>query len=432
MIRKNQTQIVDLNWDCQLLIVKELDLISLISLAETNNHFYILVAEILRLKFSKKLIVFSFPYINDKITLHIHEEGDYIKIQNWRDALKVLKLYGHLIRNLKIHHNMLPTNKAKSIYTFVNMYCSETLKQLNLINSCENFFHEFSRPFQRVENVSLHGKFDKLSNSKFNFSEMFPAMQRLSLEMIKVEDIGWIDQQFAHLIHLNVFIWGRNQTHECFLESMTVTLIRRNPQIRSLLLRNPTPKLLSFIANELHSLDSLELHSFDETNYRSDKITFNSVRVFKVQHGFQSAPKSIAFNKIESFITDGFPRKCSKWIEFVKKNQCLKTLRVIQRHLDNEDVSQLAVANLNLTELSAGFDQNVKNETIVQLIENSKYLEKIELIKYVGENLNQKTETPFENIKFILQDVVGYDSYEWHITNENSAGIVLKRVKVRN
>lgn len=419
MARSNRTQPVKLNADCQWLILKECDLASLISLSQTNMQFSFMVKDILRQKFAKKLIIFSVPQFNGKIELHIHEDSDYIKVQHLHTILKILKHFGHLIRNLKIQHSTLPNKKISSVYKFVNLYCSDTLRQLHMTNSLGKFFDQFSKPFRSVENLTLHGIFDKLSSSQLTFVEVFPAISLLSLDMIQVKDMSWIDCTFSHLEHLDVFIWGNTGTLEGFPESATERLIRSNPQIRSLMLRNATPKLLKLVAIELHELESLELRSYNGSNFENHELIFNTVKVFKTQHGLESVPKNITFNKLEEFQTDGFPKRCSKWIELVEKNKSLKKLRVIQRYLDNEDVFKLAMANLNLTEISAAFDQEVIDESIIKLVENSKNLRKIKLISF-GAELNKSNEISLEEV---LQKSFGS---EWHI-NEKTNDIVFER-----
>lgn len=420
MARSNQTQPVILNADCQWLILKECDLASLISLSQTNMQFSFMVKDILRQKFSKKLIIFSVLQFNGKIERDIHEDSDYIKIQHLHTIFKILKHFGHLIRNLKIQHSTSPNKKLSSVYKFVNMYCSDTLRQLHMTNSFGTFFDQFSKPFRSVKNLTLHGIFDKLSSSQLTFIKMFPAISLLSLDMIQVKDMSWIDCKLPHLEHLDVFIWGDEGTLEGFPESATERLIKSNPQILHIMLRNATPKLLKLVAIELHELESLELRSYNGSNVENHELIFNTVKVFKTQHGLESVPKNITFNNLEEFQTDGFPKRCSKWIELVEKNKSLKKLRVIQRYLDNEDVSKLAMANLNLTEISAAFDQKAIGESIIKLVENSKNLRKIKLISF-GAELNKSNDISLEEV---LQKSFGF---EWHII-EKTNDIVFERI----
>lgn len=389
-----RSNLVDLNVDCQLLILSELDIVSLISLAEVNERFLFLVKNILRRKFEKKLVIFVIPQLNGKIEQYIHEDIDYIKIQHLKVILKLLRHFGHLIQNLKIHYNYLPNNKVSHIYKFVNMYCSETLQQLHMINSYENLFNQLTKPFKKVENLTLRGKFDRLSTCELSFNEVFPAIRTMALDMVNVADMSWIDQKFPHLEHLKMFIWGNNETSECFQESTAKTLIQNNPQIRSLMLRHATPIFLKFISNELPDLRALELHSFNDSNEGNLEIVFDKVTVFKMQHGLQSVPKNVTFHNLEEFQTDGFPKRCSKWFELIEHHKSLKRLNVIQRCLDDEDISK--IASQNLTEFSTGFDQNIKDVSILKFIGNSTNLKKIKIIKYFGNDCRKSFETIYE------------------------------------
>ncbi|RYF59507.1 MAG: DUF2490 domain-containing protein [Cytophagaceae bacterium] len=53
-----------------------------------------------------------------------------------------------------------------------------------------NFFDEMTQPFERAENVTIHGRFNKLANSNLTFIELFPAVKRLSLPCTQIFDMS--------------------------------------------------------------------------------------------------------------------------------------------------------------------------------------------------------------------------------------------------
>lgn len=347
-----ETQIKDLNIECQLLILNELDVSTLISLSQTSKHFFFLVEDVLKRRFAKKTITFNAPHLTNQAT----ETSETIHIRNIEVAKKLMKFFGHLMVNVQFHRHPR-------------------------MNSFDFFPNEFTTPLEKVEHISLHGRFNGLSNRKLQFFEIFPALRSLSVFTANIRDMSWVDHTYPHLESLNIYIWNVYDELGYFNPLVVERLMVLNPQIRKLVLGNLSRKLLNSVATNFPNLEMLELQQFG--HFRSEdaqlELHFDKLKVLKMQRCFQSIPNNATFEALEEFETDGLPAKCKKWIHFIENNKNLKRLRVT-RTIDNAAVSQLSSINSNLVEIKLLCGKDVDDKSIIELIENNKELRKIQLI----------------------------------------------------
>lgn len=142
--------------DCQQQILEELDLFSLISVSELNKQISNIAAGILQKKFAKKSL--NLPSRSHSGTIKsadISENSFSITIKNVQLFLKVLDKFGYLVKTLKIDH--LSPHEISSIYEYINLYCSETLEQIDFNMRDHDFFNAFTTPFKKVQRVSILG-----------------------------------------------------------------------------------------------------------------------------------------------------------------------------------------------------------------------------------------------------------------------------------
>lgn len=347
-----KTPIIDLNIECQLLILDELDVSSLISMAETSKHFFFLVGDVLKRRFANKTITFNGPLLTNQAT----ETNDTIHIRNIEVAENLMKIFGHLMVNVRFHRHPR-------------------------INSFDFFPNKFTTPLEKVEHISLHGRFNGLGNQNLQFFQIFPSMRSLSVSTAVVFDMSWVDHTYPHLESLNIYIWNVYDEVGYFNPLVVERLVRNNPQINSLLLENSSRKLLNFVATNLRTLEMLQLRHFG--HFRSEdaqlELRFDKLKVLKMQRCFQSIPNNTTFEALEELETDGLPAKCKKWIQFIENNKNLKQLRVT-RTIGNAAVSQLSSINSSLVEMNLMLGKDVEDKSIIELIENNKELRKIQLI----------------------------------------------------
>lgn len=96
----NDSKFLDLNFDVQLLVIEQLDLRDLLTLAESNNHFSILAETAFKSKLSKNGIEFWGFYSDFP---DFQEIDNHIRIQNVDTMEKLLKIFGRSI--LKLNKN---------------------------------------------------------------------------------------------------------------------------------------------------------------------------------------------------------------------------------------------------------------------------------------------------------------------------------------
>lgn len=190
----NKTKYTDLNADCQLQIFDQLDLPTLLSLAELNSEFSKLAAEIYRRKYRYKSVKIQENWFSDE--MEIYEFEKTIQIENFDLVETMFKHFGEFILDVNINFGKII--KYKDIIRFVN-HNSNSLKKLQLEMYGEKVFDGIEKPFANVEHVCIVGEYDRLGNDNLNFSAIFPKMRRLILKDSRVTNRTSIDLEFPHL-----------------------------------------------------------------------------------------------------------------------------------------------------------------------------------------------------------------------------------------
>lgn len=375
--------------DCQLGILNHLDISSLLSISETNKHSSALVSSVLRRRLSKKQVLIVITNYADKDDDRIQETDEYIRIRNIETSSKILKRFGDVISNLKIENNLLHNELTKRIYKLANLYCSKTLIQLRLTNPQKVFVDEFTKPFKKVESISLRGDYMQINIGDLNFREIFPSMFKLSFGMINPMDSNW---RFSSISRTDP--WSLTGT-------IFEKIIVNNTQIRRVVLRNVSPKMLRLMAEKLPLLESLVMKYFAGINTESEnqKIYFKNVKYLKTTFGCRRMFENTVFEKLSEFETDAFPICVPGWIEFVEKNKGLRTLHVT-RELSNEEILKLAAINSSLNKITTSFAMNVESESIAHLVENSKQLQNMDFTlsgKFLWDEILSLLEERFAN-----------------------------------
>lgn len=371
-----------MNVECQLLVLDELNVPALVSIAETSKHFFNLVEDVLKRRFVENLIIFGAPSLietgEDRVT---EEEDNCIKIRSIQVAKKLIKYFGHVMVNVEF--NRYPN-----------------------VNSLDIFPSEFINPLKNVETISLRGQFEALGNSKLKFHEIFPSQRKISAPRVNIRDMSWINHKFQFLQQLHVHIWNVYDESGYFNPRVVGRLTRNNPQIRNLTLENASRQTLSLIATNLPDLEVLELRIFNNNLPEDTKshLYFDKLRILKMNRCTQtSMPNNVTFRALEEFETDGFPKKCKKWIHFIRNNENLKILRVNQA-LHNADILQISSTKPNLFHIELICDEDVENQSLLELIKNSNELKKIRFTLAIGKSVNATMG--------VLQNQLAYG---WHI-----------------
>lgn len=374
-VESKKSSLMNLNIDCQLLVLDELDVLSMLSLSATNEHFSHLIENILKRKFLNKSITITGA---GRYATEVQESEKDIRISHLPEVLWLIKNYCHLISHLKIEN--FDVNGTDSVYKYANQYCSKSLTQIHFENFYPNVFDEFSMPFENVESVTLTGAYNKLHGSKMRLDQIFPAMRQLSMGMVEIADDKWMDHNnFGNLDHFGVLIWLYNQSNH-LTENVIVQFMEKYPEIQSLRLENVSPKFLQIVANKMPSLENLDIQ-FNHVKWTSEQINnihFEHLKSLKVKQVSQLQPNQMVFEDLEELDTDANASDFEKWINLIKNNEHLKKLR-ISRPLKNNEFQQMSDACINLTDLSLATDKDVEDESIRKIFEHCGQLEQVHL-----------------------------------------------------
>lgn len=420
---------MNLNLDCQLLIVEQLPLTALITMAETNKYFLQLARDVFERKFSKTRVEFQAPFMNSP-KVYSQTVGP-VKIKDLETVSKVLKYFGRSIESLKVRYYTSDNKTHANINQLINSQCADTLKQFNVVSYKNRFFDDFSAPFKKVENVSVRGVFNRFGGDDFCFDALFPSMHRLSLELAEGLNMSWFHREFKHLEHVNIDLCAYDAPG-CFSEQVLEKFFEKNAQIRSLKISYFTRNLLKHAARDLEKLENLQIEMHEdqpeddstENGHHiiladDSEIYFEHLKSLSMKRSSNSLPKNITLRNLIELQTDAYPRKCLRWIEFVESSASLRKLTLNGRHLRKEEVSRLAAANLHLTEARIKCKSDVDYETIAKFIENSKFLKRLS-IKF------SRTSIPHVTFHTILELLKQNFGDKWTINGTDSREIILE------
>jgi len=314
----SKTQLMDLNVDCQLLALKQLDFVSLLSLAETNHHFKSLVSLFLKQMFQKKWvdIVIRWPVPQEIV-------GDYIKIKNLTIAEQLFKNFGHLIQKLKINRDYPEkVEYYRSIYKLVNLHCSKTLKEIRLVNYLNNFFDEFTNQFENVQNVYIRN----ILKTERRLNEVFPSVRRLHFHIFGFLSTDSINVKYTNLEHLKMCM---NANEGPLTEDVAAELFRKNSHIQSLELKRASPKLIKIAADSLPQLERLKLVHI-QNNYNNESISFPKVKIFEMEGFVGSWFLNTKFGNVEEFSISGkYGLEVETILQLIENNKQLEKLQII-------------------------------------------------------------------------------------------------------
>lgn len=230
----------------------------MLRLTELDGVFSSHAKELIERKLAEKTIVFGTPYMRPSLkNSFVQENDDFIRIQNFAVASTMLQNFGHLIQSLRIDEYFLDA-KAKEIYRLVNLHCSDTLKKIHLRNSMQDFSDEFKKPFNQVKTVHLESDLRNLADVEMNLSELFPEMRQLILGQLKIYNTKSIEIKFPQLQFIDVEVFGHNIQGR-ITEDVVERIIKKNPQICNLILKNAPPKLVKVANTELIEIKTLRI-----------------------------------------------------------------------------------------------------------------------------------------------------------------------------
>lgn len=292
---------------------------------------------------SDKFIHINRPENGQQIT------NDDLYIDDFRSVLRFLRNFGHLITKLIfVGNNSFSSNEKLEISKSIVEYCSNSLKEINLIESESYLTNDADQTFPNVRNVAL------LSFSKLNISQIhriYPNMRELSLK-------------YDLLVLSNSSIW--KQLYISFRSSSTLRALS--------LSRVPSFDQLEFINNNLPNLQSLAF-GYDPRDFSKSgdrNVHFVNVRHFQVTvlggvQGVTNDSFPIAFNHLET-LEMSISEFANIPVKLIEQNPGLRSLtvpfaiasRIVNNVRDSEHLEELTLKWSN--DVNTGDLESLLNE----------------------------------------------------------------------
>lgn len=229
---KCATNRAQLNADCMLAVVDQMDFPTLLTMAETSHFYSQLCAFSFRHRFSDRQIIIDNDPLFAKPTARLWIDDKSIYFDSVHMALKTLRIFGNVIRKLKLRLTNADTVKSIAIIRQVDKYCADSLIELTLDVSGSNALQHNSKPFKKVEHLSFEGRFPSMEQQTIPINQMFPALRSMYLKIWSAND-SYLTYHFPHLEYLHIDI----STYQQDVDTV-MGLISENKQIRSIFLHD--------------------------------------------------------------------------------------------------------------------------------------------------------------------------------------------------
>lgn len=416
-------QFFDMNDDCLLLILEHLNTTDLLSFARTSKYSSILSSYFLRQKFATKKLLLSTPFDNQTHQdFEIIETDVCIKTQHFETILYIFKYFSHSISNLQLKFapSDLRINSDDDQVSLISSFCANTLTQIDVHDfNNKHIFGQIKTPFKNVVNVSLHGGSLNMNDSILDFDELFPAMEQLTTLFV---DIGMSDKficKFNCLTHFATDIERFEGEGRIVLKK----LLKKNSHIESLMLSHTIRSTLKFVADHLPQLKHLELENVIEIEPNAHEIIhFEHLKSVQITRTRNCPLSNISFAHLLNFECDcGDP---GNLLIFIETNTNLQKVILNGQCFDNAAIWRMAVAKLNLMELSIFYANDVECDTIVRLIESSHNLQRLHLQKCMATNGMAANLCSIDAVVEMLNRLFGQ---EWTIEQKSESRIMLER-----
>ncbi|XP_055326382.1 uncharacterized protein LOC129580199 [Sitodiplosis mosellana] len=290
------TKLTDVNVDCLEHIFKNLSLIDLLNVADSNKQLKPAADLVFASRYGKQSIEINLEFK----FVRIFERNQQTAKILWLFCFKLLRCFGHSITKLKIIYGSSQNATLDvKIDRYVSKYCSKSLVEIELKHCASRTLNDLKKPFSSVE--SLYFVSCELGSKLSELNKWFPKVQRLEfLGANELSDCNDIAVNFPDLQHLSLYLPDveknrLNQKH--FAE-----LLRLNPNLQKLYIYGHIDaKHLQSFSKHLQHLESLEIHPFGYfSNAKNGTAHFPNVRKLKLRGWARRFP--MTFDKLEELI----------------------------------------------------------------------------------------------------------------------------------
>lgn len=258
MQRKSEkpTNIDDLSKDTLLRIFCMLDFTSLLNAAETCKLWNKYAETFYAKKYGSKEIIVDRMVFSNFRERRYTIEPDNITISKPSTLVSLLRIFGNQITRVSIDFECMDPFHSRQIEKFINRNCADSLHKLQLKYCREMAMDEITKPFRKLEQLTIVGGFVGQHISSFN--KLFPKLQRLELHNNEITNRSCLEIKFTNLLEIIVDIESRTKIGFRVLDLNKA--LRLNPQIQKLTLRsNLNQSVVSIVDKLLPNLSHFEL-----------------------------------------------------------------------------------------------------------------------------------------------------------------------------
>lgn len=360
---KRVVSLFDLNLDCVQFILEHMPAIDLFSLSNTSSTLFHLVKKTLQQKLPNKKMIFQYPY--HSFDGKNFEQMDYeTEASITMRALPkhvnipwILKHFGHLISSIEITHGPnSPEKVTKKLVYMINFYCASTLQRFQITNFVADIFDTIRKPFEKVVELSLNGDFENVGNLNF----LFPSARILSLSAFTISHLRTFGLKMPHVEHLSI------ADQYDYVSDEMKSIVNNHRQVRSLKTEWASLKLLQYVSNTLTSLDSLTIDRI-EHNDEDELIHFDRLKRFVLTGYIETMPTNIVLRDVEEFEVSNLGNS-DNLIDFILQYKAKLKKLYLMVQLTDDELFQLADANLNVTEIKFEMTQDNDIRDVIYLI----------------------------------------------------------------
>lgn len=356
------TKLTDVNVDCLEHIFKNLNLVDLLNVADSNKQLKLAADLVFESQFGKHSV--SIDLYPRHITFFEMDDRPRMFIAiPWSFRYKVLRCFGHMIKKLDIYYYDSYTSSYKNskliarIDHYVNEYCSDSLVELRLKDHDESTMKSLKKPFNKVESICFDG--GQLGNNLSNLNKWLPNLRHLKFPFAIRQSnffFSQIEPRFYNLQDLTLYLpYKMNQNH--LNKKILAKFLRLNSNIRSLSISGAIDaKYLQSVSEHLQHLESLEINRSSIqpvkfSNIGNDTIYFREVKKLEL---ISIAPEKIpvTIGKAEEFIFRSIDMNHTV-ADFISKHTSLTKLAYSgYKHV--EKGALLKMASPSLVEVNLG------------------------------------------------------------------------------
>lgn len=350
-----KTQLMDVNFDCQLMILEHLDFESLVNVSQVNAKLNYGASDVFKRRYKDLDVVIEnivnkqWKIVNGILTL------------NYDMTEGFLKAFGNLIKRLHIQFDSIPSKYYSKLGYFVSKYCSETLEQFAEYHGDQSFLRVIQKPFKRVQNVYVQNNILVL-NKNLKFHEIFPELRYLCLDQGLSDNNHPTDYHYPNLIGLRISA-DVLQTFD--------SLFEKNPHIRVISCdRVQSIEPLKVINDHFPELEYLTFDMRSDYNNRNGSIVnFKHVKEVLIRDSKKHITvdsEQFHFEKLESFAIemDQDNRNIAEWIEFILKHKNISKFIIIRGYIDKINLLELSTHLIHLKEASINCYHDISIEDI--------------------------------------------------------------------